>query len=426
VLDIFSLAALLVIAGCVSAIFFFSLSEAALVAVSDATVSRLIDKGDRRAELVRQLVSTGEYLSALIVGLNACVILSSTMMTVLVHRTLGDGYKHDWRSQVAHIGMVAFLLVVAELVPKTYGSVFAERLALRVAGPIRWMMRVTAPFSNLLNGLCRTCLRISGGELLPARHLVTQDEIKAAADIGEEEGIVEPEEGEMLDSVIEMTGTTVREIMVPRVDVVALPVTASVDEMLTAAVESGYSRIPVYAENIDHITGVIYVNDLLRQFQDGIKPLELSDLAREPFLVPETKRVWELFREMRERKVHIAIVIDEYGGTEGVVTIEDILEELVGEIEDEHDTPAEEVKMVGENEALVEANTRIEHVNEALGLDLPEEEYETLGGLVAGIGGRIPAPAQRIWVAGVEIVVEEGNAQRLQSLRVIIHREDEG
>ncbi len=385
VLDLLSVIQLLIIAGCVAAIAFFSLSEAALVSISEATVRRLMDNGNRRAAAVYELIRSGEYLNTLIIGFNSCIILSATMMTLLMHRLMPEG--ESWETAVGHIGLLSIILVVAELAPKTYGSVHAERLALRVAGPVKRMMQILAPFSAVLTHLARALLRVAGVGLLPVRHLVTRDEIMAAADIGEEEGIVAPEEGEMLDSVIEMAGTTVREIMTPRVEMVALPITVSLDEIVKTAVDSGYSRIPVYRDNIDHICGILYVNDLLREFRDGLKPLDLSKILREPFFVPESKRLWELLREMRERKIHIAIVIDEYGGTEGLVTIEDILEELVGEIEDEHDTPSLEIRTVGENEALVEANTRIEHVNEVLGLELPDEEHETVGGL----RGRQPA-----------------------------------
>lgn len=418
-IDPISLVAGVAIVLCILGIFFFSLSEAAMVAISDVTLRKLIEKGDRRAEVVLEMTTTGDYLSTLVVGINFSVILTSTLMTLIVHHELGDG--EPWRGKIANFIIVGLILVAAELTPKTYGSVFSERLALQLAGPVRIAMRLAAPLTWALNGLCSVCLRVSGAELLPARHLVTQDEIRAAADIGEEEGIVEPEGGEILDSLMELSDLTVRQIMVPRVDMVALPVTASTDDMIGTAVESGFSRIPVYTGNIDHIIGILYVNDLLLQFQGGVKSLDLWDIAREPFFVPEFKRVWELLREMRERKVHIAVVIDEYGGTEGIVSIEDILEELVGEIRDEHDVPQQDIVIIDEGEAMMDANARIVDVNDALGLDLPSDEYETMGGLVTALAGRIPSPGDSVWSEGVQIEVAEGDSQRLERLRVVAH-----
>jgi CBS domain containing-hemolysin-like protein len=248
---------------------------------------------------------------------------------------------------------------------------------------------------------------------------VTAEEIRAAADLGEEEGTVEPDEGEMLDSVIELGERTVRDIMMPRVDIVAMPEEATIEEVVEVAVESGYSRIPVYRESIDHVTGIVYVNDTLFALSQGKRDLKLSEVARMPILAPESKPLDEMLWELRQQKVHIAIVIDEFGSTEGLVTIEDILEELVGEIEDEHDLPEPEVLMTGVGEAIVQGRARLDDVNEQLGLQLSTENHDTMSGFVTGMAGRVPAEGEVLTVDGATFVVVESNDQHVDRLRVI-------
>jgi len=218
----------------------------------------------------------------------------------------------------------------------------------------------------------------------------------------------------------------VREIMVPRVEVVAVPITAGAEEIVATAVESGHSRIPVYENTIDTIVGVIYVADVLRAFHEGRRDLTPTDVMRAPMFVPETKRVSELFHELLEQRIHITIVLDEFGGTEGLATIEDILEELVGEIEDEHDALEETIVQIDDATALVDGNVRIAEVNEELDLALPDDEYETIGGLVAGRMGRIPEVGERILEGDVELGVEQGTEQHVERVRVVKSIREDG
>ncbi len=400
------------------AIFVFSLAEASLLAFSDVSLRRLVDKGDRRGLAIEALKSSEDYLSAIIVGMNASIILVSTLMTVLVRSRIAPEAQ-SWHAEAWHVGTIVVILVVAELTPKTWGTLMAEKTAPLVAPPVQRFVHITAPLIGLLTAVSGAFLRATGTQVVHSRHFVTAGEIQAAADIGEEEGIVEPQEGEMLDSVLELGDTTAREIMVPRVDIVGVSITDSVEDVVTCAVDSGYSRIPVYERTIDNITGILYVNDLLRALRNGDRNIDLRALAREAYFVPETKRVGELFRELRDRSTHIAIVLDESGGTEGLVTIEDILEELVGEIEDEHDAPVHEIQVLSDTEALVDGKVRIAEVNEQLDCELPDDEHETIAGLVAGKMERIPEVGESLEEGHVQLTVEKGTPQRVEQVRVV-------
>jgi len=225
--------------------------------------------------------------------------------------------------------------------------------------------------------------------------------------------------------VIELAEKTVKDIMVPRVDIVAAPEQASLEEVAEIAVTSGFSRIPVYLGTMDRVTGVVYVNDVMVHLSRGDSNVKLSEVAREPLWAPETKRLDEMLRELRDSKVHIAIIIDEFGGTEGLVTIEDILEELVGEIEDEHDLPEKHIVLVGEREALVSGKARIEEINEALSIDLPTEEHDTISGFLSGIAGRLPQEGEVLTEGDIRFVVEESNDQHADRVRVIAPEPEE-
>lgn len=412
-----------IIGLCFVGVLLLSLAEASLLSVSKSKMRALSRRGDRGARQIVELTDTADFLSAFIVGVNALVLIISTLMTVVVRSIYGS--QAQWPQMVAHTAMLAAILVVAELSPKTYGSLRAEPAARAAAGLMAWLTWALAPVVRLMTAISNTVLRLVGISPRHQRHFITADEIRAAADMGEEEGTVEPDEGEMFDSVIELGEKTVRDIMVPRVDIVAVPEDASLEQAAEVAVGSGFSRIPVYADTIDRITGVVYVNDVMVHLSRGDNEVKVSEVAREPLLAPETKRLDEMLRELRESKVHIAIIIDEFGGTEGLVTIEDILEELVGEIEDEHDPHEEAFVLPTEGEAVVSGKARIEQINEALELELPTEEHETISGFLSGKAGRMPQEGEVLAEGGVLFTVEESNEQHVDRVRITLPERQE-
>lgn len=395
-----------------------SLAEASLLAVTDVGVRRMADRGDRRGRAVATLKSGYDFLSVIIVANNIGLVLISAMMTVLVHYRLAGA--ETWQVEAWHIGAIVAIVMLAEVTPKTWGALAPEPVALFTAPILLRLMAVLAPIVTGVNAFAAVFLRLLRAPETNDEHSITPQEIQAAADISEEEGLVEPQEGEMFDSVIELGETVAREIMVPRVDIVAVPHDANAQQVVAVAVESGYSRIPVYEDTLDSVVGILYVADLLREFRAGRLEVDLRALARPPVFVPETKRVSELFRELRDQSVHIAIVLDEFGGTEGLVTIEDILEELVGEIEDEHDAPDEEILRISDTEYVVDGKARIEDLNEQLGLELPEGQYETIGGLLAGVLGHIPQVGEQLQIEHVMITVDEGADQYVGRVRIAV------
>lgn len=404
-------------------IFLCSLSEAAFLGMTEMRQRRMSESRHPNARIVLRLLSDANYLSAIIVAMNLCIIVISTIMTILVHRHLSHGAP--WLGEVLHVGMVLFILVMAELTPKTYGGMHPDQVALRVARVVMVLATIFRPLVSLLGRVSHPIVR------LVSRHprgtqFMTLEEIRAAADVSEEEGLVDAEEAQMLDSVIDLGETQVREIMVPRVDIVAVEEHATVPEFASTASRSGYSRIPIYAESLDNITGIVYVNDVLRRLGKGETGFSLRDIARPPFYVPDTKAIDDLLRELRERRVHIAVVVDEFGGTDGLVTIEDILEELVGEIADEHDLPSDEFVLVAPGEALVDGKLRIEDVNERMCSHLPEDQYETVAGLVSGLAGHIPATGEEFDLDGARLIVEDSDGQHVERIRIVVSSKEDG
>jgi putative hemolysin len=237
--------------------------------------------------------------------------------------------------------------------------------------------------------------------------------------VGEQEGIVEQEEREMIHGILEMTDKTVREVMVPRVDVVAAEATDSIADAIKVIIEYGYSRIPIYEDNIDNIVGVVYAKDLLRHGVVGDDQRPLKVVAREPYYTPEAKHVGELLRDMKERKIHIAVVVDEHGGTDGIVTFEDLIEEIVGPIRDEYDMrEVEELQIVSDHEVVVSARFPVDDLKEALDLQVPEVEADTVGGLVYEQLGEIPKVGATIQLGNATLTVESIRRQGIQTVRI--------
>jgi len=422
--DPYSAALLTGVAVLLAASFFCSCSEAALVAVSRVRLTRLAEEGDRRAIAALALTASPTFISALIVSNNLINITISCLVTLLVlhanHDTAGD-------HAVRMIGL-AVVLLFGEITPKNVGAAYPAKISCWVVGPVRALTWLLSPIVTAATAAGGALLRGAGVRESHGGHFITKDDLRAAVDMGEEEEVLEPDEGEMFDTALAMAETSVRRIMVPRVDVVALDASATLDEALASVQDSGFSRIPVYEGHIDRVVGVLYATELLRALRSGDgEGKTAQDLMREAILIAETTPVDEVLGQMRERQVHFAVIIGDQGGTEGIVTIEDILEELVGEIEDEHDVPGEEIQRLSANEALVDPKARIEEVNEALGVTVPGDQHETIAGYVAGQIGRIPDAGETIRLDDLEITVQgDREAPRLRVRRLTDPSDCEG
>ncbi len=399
---------------------YFMSSETAITAVSKVKLKQLENDGDVRAKRLNNLLEDStRLLSTILFGNNIAQNALAALVTTVSFRWLNKvGLSAGWAIPLSTIVTTFLILVFAEVTPKSYAFQRAEKIALFTAVPMSVIHKLFSPFAIGITAIANSILRLFGLSLVNPEPFVIEEEIKTLVDLGEEEGVIEEEEKEIIEGVFEFSDTLAREVMVPRVDIVALDVNSSFDEAIDTINMSGHSRIPVYDETIDNIVGIIYAKDLLKFF--GSKnPPPLRSIMRAPYYVPETKPIDELFREMRAQKVHMAIIIDEYGGTAGLVTIEDILEELVGEIMDEYDINEEAmIERVALDEIIVDGRMNLEELNEILGVELPAEETDTLAGFVYDHISHIPKPGEEFEYNGVIIRVEEVRGRRITKLRI--------
>ncbi len=409
-----------------------SLIETALVSVSRVRLHQLVEEGHPTALLVHQLVSRPqELLVGLVIIINSLVLLIANLVTVIVHAHWGAGAV-VW----VNLLVLVVLLVFGEITPKTISVYYAESIALRTARLVHFLTIALWPIIFLCNTISMlllrvlTMLRILPGRVHAAPTAFSEEDIKDLISAGEQSGEVEASEREMIHGVIEFSETTAREIMVPRTDLVALPDDAMLAEAIDLFLQSGHSRIPVYHENADNILGLLYIQDIIIRLQSaektGAASPTISELLRAAYFVPEVKKSDELLREMQRKRVHMAVVVDEYGGTAGIITIEDLLEEIVGDIIDEYDKERLEVTTLPDGTAVVSGRASLEKVQETFDIPLPEDtEAETLSGLVTEMLGRIPEVGDRAVIGGVAFTVLEVSHNCAERLRAVAPPADE-
>jgi putative hemolysin len=410
---------------------FFAATETALTHASRPRLRQLRSEGVRWAGLVEKIAEDSLPLMATIYLGTILVQFTMAVSAVLI---LVPPLS-EWISQIlpmfsmatslAAILVVLFLalvtLVFGQLLPRSLALRNPESVALRVAPIFRALSWLLSPIVKILMLLSPLAESLSGGEHpgvgVP---FVTEERIKEWVDAGEEGGVIEEDEKEMIFSIFELGDTLAREIMVPRIDVSALGVTASLDEAVDLVLEQGFSRIPVYRDSIDNVIGLLYAKDLLRHLQEGSAETGLESLLRPACFVPESKELDELLQELQRQKIHMAIVVDEYGGMAGVVTIEDIIEEIVGEIQDEYDSEEPFAQLVGAAEAICNARIDLDDLNKLLGVDLPTDEVDTLGGLIYNELGKVPAVGDKVRVNDLCIEVMSVVGRRIKMVRLVI------
>jgi putative hemolysin len=394
---------------------FAAAAETSLTSVSRIRMRSLAEDGNKRARTVTRLhADPNGYLSTILSLNTVAVIVVSTATALLI-----GSYLHSVPQAVGTIALSIVVLIFCEIAPKSLALRFNERFALVLAGPVQILTRLLRPLVGGLSAMSRLIVRAATRGHTVRGPFVTEEELKLLLYVGEQEGIVEQEEREMIHGILEMTDKTVREVMVPRVDVVAVEATDSISDVIKVIIEYGYSRIPIYEDNVDNIVGVVYAKDLLRYGVSGDDQRSLKAVAREPYYTPEAKHVGELLREMKERKVHIAVVVDEHGGTAGIVTFEDLIEEIVGPIRDEYDMrEVEELQIVSDHEVVVSARFPVDDLKEALDLEVPDVEADTVGGLVYEQLGEIPKVGATIQLGNATLTVEAIRRQSIQTVRI--------
>jgi putative hemolysin len=372
---------------------FFAASEAALISVSRLRARAMVERGVKQSRTLLNLVDDrNRFLTSVLIG-NTVVLLAADSLATYLFLQMGVPYG----AVISTVVMTVLLLFFGEIIPKTVVVSDGERWALRLARPMRWVAWFLTPFAVTFLWITELMLRPFGIKH-PHQLFVTEDDIRTLVNVGAEQRVIEEEEREMIHSVIEFGDTIVREVMTPRPEVVAVSDEDTARRALDLVIAEGYSKLPVYQESKDDIIGVVHDRELLIALSDGtIATRPIRELMRPIAHVPETKKIAELLREMQRDKFSMAIVVDEYGGTAGLVTMEDLLEEIVGEIRDEHDLDEQEpIRIINENEALVDAGTNIEDVNAKLGTHLPTDDFETIGGFTVGIFGKLPQEGDEI------------------------------
>ncbi len=387
---------------------FFSGCEAAFLSLNKIRIRRLAKEGEENARIVEELIREPEkLLTSILIGNNLVNIAAASVATAVAIQIFGN------KGVGIATGIVTFLiLVMGEITPKSIATRNAEKISLTLAKPIKLLIKILTPAIALLTFVTLPIVKKSG----KTKHIVTEEEIKLLVEMGEKEGVIERKEKEMIKGVFEVGDMVAKEVMVPRVDMVCIELNSSLKEALELIRKTGFSRIPVYKENRDNIVGILYAKDVLRNLDRQVK---IEEIMRQAYFVPETKKLGELLKEMQQKKLHMAIVVDEYGGTAGLVTMEDILEEIVGEILDESEMEEEMIKQIDENTWMVNARARIDEINEALDLQIPEEEFETIGGLVFNKLGKIPKAGDSIKINGIKITVEKMRDKRIRRVRIV-------
>ncbi|MDQ3704382.1 MAG: hemolysin family protein [Chloroflexota bacterium] len=395
--------------------------ETALTHISGLRLRQLMERGVPRAQAINDMLADPQRFSNVILFVN---VLSLLAIGALAY--FSSSHFATWWSHLLAVSVAALLvLVFGVAVPKALAVRNPERTALALYGPINTMRRVIGPLVALSSFVASPFVRVLGGRSTPAGRFVTEEELRMLVNVGEEEGVIQQEEEELIHSIFEFGDTVVREVMAPRPYIVAVEDDCRVADAADVALQSGHTRIPVYHESIDSVLGVATVQDMLRAIRSDQVDEPVTTVMRPVHYVPETKKVDELLRELQRTRMHLAIVVDEYGGTAGLVTIEDLLEEIVGEIRDEYDVEPQMVEVISDTEAHVDARVPLDDINELFHVQWEAEDSDTIGGFVYEQLGRVPDPGDALQVDHHTITVLSTEGTRIKQLAIIRHGPEE-
>ena len=392
---------------------FFSMSETALMALSKIRIRPMVEEGVKGAKLVEKLTEDpNKLLGAILIGNNIVNILASSLATTLFVSLVGPSGVG-----VATAVMTVLVLIFGEITPKSIAKQKSEEVSLKVSKPINIIVKILKPFIGIFSFISSLFIRLLGGDPKATEPFITEEELRTMVGVSEEEGVLEDVEKEMIFNVFDFADSQAKDVMVQRVDIVAVDTEATYEEVLEVIKTEQFSRIPVYNQTIDDIVGVLYVKDLIiaGQNKEGFK---VSDYMREPYYTFEFKKIKELFNEMKKTRNHLSVVLDEYGGTVGIVTIEDLIEEVFGDIEDEYDDYDKEIEVVKEDEYIVDGSAKLDDISELIGVNMESEEFDSVGGLIIGELGRFPDNKEEVTLNKIRFVVEEVDKNRIKKVRI--------
>lgn len=411
---------IVVVMGLLALSSFFSSAETAMMTVNKIRVRTLAEAGLSRAKVLAKILDNQpKMLSAILIGNNIVNLSASSLMTVLVTRMLGDAYVG------AATGVLTLLILIfGEITPKTTATLYPETVALWFARPIYAIMQVLAPVIFVVDKMSMGVLRLLHIDPNKKQDAITEDELRTIVEVSHEEGVIESDEKKMIYNVFDFGDSVAKDIMVPRIDMTFFDVDAAYDEVLEVFRKEKYTRYPVYEGTTDNVIGIINIKDLL--FVEEEKDFKLRDYLREPLYTYEFKKTAELMVELRKTQNNIAIVLDEYGATAGLITLEDMLEEIVGEIRDEYDDDEEDlIRRIGPKELVVEAAMKIDDLNDQLGLTLESEDYDSLGGFVIGLLDHLPEEKEEVIYENLRFVVDKVERNRIDKIHMYILDEKE-
>lgn len=415
---------------------FFAMSEIAIISLNDTKMKKMAEEGDKRAQKVLKLTENpSNFLSTIQLGVTLAGFLTSASaagsfsepLARIIAGWFGIANTGNIYGIISGVALVLvtiiisyFSLVLGELVPKRIAMQKSEEISFKVVGILLFVKAATRPFIKILSVSTNLMVRLLGFDPNASEENVTEEEIRMLVDAGEEKGVIEESQKEMINNIFDFDDVPVMDVMTHRTEIEAVEITDKIEDVVRLGCEKGYSRIPVYEDDLDNIRGIIYVKDLLPYVGKTVPAgKKISKIMREVQFVPESKRCGDLFAEMTEKHVQMMVVSDEYGAVSGLVTIEDLLESIVGNIQDEYDNEDEEVIQLDDKTFTFDGTTDIEEVEELLDIKLPEGDYDTLGGLIMSELGRIPTPEENaeIECAGFRFIVEELDERRIERVR---------
>ncbi len=401
---------------------FFSSAETALTTVNKVRVRTLAENGDKRAAMVASVIENpGKMLSTILIGNNIVNLSASSLMTTLALRVFGSAAVG-----IATGVLTLLILVFGEITPKTMSTMYAEQISFAYAGVIHVLMIILTPVIFIVNKLSRGVLFILRVDPDKKQDPMTEDELRTIVEVSHEEGVIETEEKKMINNVFDFGDAVAKDVMVPRIDMIMVDVDASFSELMSLFQEERFTRIPVYEENTDNVIGIVNMKDFILFDHEKEKNFSVRDYLREPLYTYEYKKTAELMLEMRKTFNNIAIVLDEYGATAGLITLEDMLEEIVGEIRDEYDQDEEDdVKKISADEYLVNGSAKLDDLNDRLGLSLESEDYDSLGGLMIGCLDHLPEEGEEVDYENLHLTAEKMDKNRIEKVRIKIRQAEE-
>ena len=393
---------------------FFSASETALMSLSKIRLRHMVESEIKGAARIDKLLKNpSKLLGAILVGNNIANIGSSALAT-----SIAIDYWGATGVAISTAVMTILVLIFGEITPKSLAAQNSEKIALTVAGPIRLITFLLNPIIIVLIHITNSIIKLLGGEADKQRPFITEEELKTMVSVSHEEGVLEGEEKQMIYNVFEFGDSQAKDVMTPRTDMIVANVNSTYEELIRIFKEEQFSRMPIYEETIDNIIGILYIKDLIF-FEDEKEEFNIEKHMRMPYFTYEFKSTVDLFADMRAKRTPIAILLDEYGGTAGLVTIEDLVEEIVGDIEDEYDDDKDKIEVIKEDEYVVDGDTKISMVNDMIGLNIESEDFDSIGGFVTGILGRLPKTGETITYNDTNFIIQSTKKNRIVKLKII-------